>query len=131
MNMEVRRRTAGEAAGLSRMKRRVLMARLLRWVAAAEDEFGTGAVESGGERFGGFHPAVESDAVDLMGLGGGGKGRSGGQGFGYAALGRGQWSGIGVVSHFDVEDSMRVCGGRGISGRVRFVFRGLWGNLDW
>jgi hypothetical protein len=35
-----------------------------------------------------------------------------------------------VVSHFDVEDSMRVCGERGVSGRVWFVFRGLQRCVD-
>jgi hypothetical protein len=45
-------------------------AEMVEIVAAGEDEFGAGAVEGGDELHGGFHPAVDGDAMDAVGLGG-------------------------------------------------------------
>jgi hypothetical protein len=45
-------------------------AEMVEIVAAGEDEFGAGAVEGGDELLGGFHPAVNGDAMDAVGLGG-------------------------------------------------------------
>ena len=68
--------------------------------------------------------------MDTVSFGGTGEGGSGGQGVYDALLDRGKKRCIGVGSHFDDESSMRVCGGRGISEGVLFIFKGMAGNLD-
>jgi hypothetical protein len=88
-------------------------------------------VEGVEEGLGGFHPAIDGDAVDAVSFGGIGKGGSGGQGVYDALLDRSKKRCIGVGSHFDVESSMQVCSGRGMSEGVLFVFSGLAENLDW
>ena len=45
-------------------------AEMVEIVAAGEDEFCAGAVEGGDELPGGFHPAVDGDAMDAVGFGG-------------------------------------------------------------
>jgi len=63
---------------------------MVQVVSAGEDEFGAGAVEGCGELLMGFHPAVDGDAMDAVGFGGGGKGSAGGQGVDDALLDRGE-----------------------------------------
>jgi hypothetical protein len=88
MNMAVLSRTAGDDLGLSRMARRVSKAREV--ISAGEDEFGAGALEGGGERLAGLHPAVDGDAMDAVGFGGICQSRTGGQGIYDALLDRGE-----------------------------------------
>jgi hypothetical protein len=61
---------------------------LIEIVAAGEDEFGAAAVEGVEEGLGGFHPAIDGDAVDVEVFGGIGEGGSGGQGVDNALLDR-------------------------------------------
>jgi len=62
------------------------VAEMVEVVAAGEDEFGAGAMEGDTEGLGGFHPAIDGNAMDPVGFGGVGKGRTGGQGVGDALL---------------------------------------------
>jgi len=57
---------------------------------AGEDEFGAGALAGGDEGLGGFHPAVDSNAMDPLGFGGVGEGGAGGQGVDDALLDAGE-----------------------------------------
>jgi hypothetical protein len=59
-------------------------------VTAGEDERGAGVADGGGELGARLDPAVDGDAMDAAGLGGSGKGRTGGQGVRDAMLDRGQ-----------------------------------------
>ena len=61
-----------------------------RVISAGEDEFGAGALEGGGERLAGLHPAVDGDAMDAVGFGGICQSRTGGQGIYDALLDRGE-----------------------------------------
>jgi hypothetical protein len=83
-------------------------------VPTGEDEFGAGAVEGDTEGLGGFHPAIDGNAMDAVGFGGIGKGGAGGQGVGDALLDAGEERVVGGVSHSDDEDSTGLCAGLGI-----------------
>jgi hypothetical protein len=53
-------------------------AEMVEPVAAGEDKIGAGVAEGGGERLIVFDPAVDGDAMNAVGFGGGGKGCAGG-----------------------------------------------------
>jgi hypothetical protein len=54
------------------------VAEVVEVVAAGEDEFSAGVVQGGGEILASFHPAIDGDAIYVVGLGGVGKGGTGG-----------------------------------------------------
>jgi hypothetical protein len=115
------------------MATRVSRARLLmvEGVVVGEDEFGARAAEGIGEGLGGFHPAIDSDTVDVVGNGGRGESATGGQCVGDALLDRGEERCGRGVFHCDDESSMGVRAGAGISGAVYFIFMEISGDEDW